>query len=129
MAEEEWTVMFDPKPVGNLAPPNWAKAKNKVINAAGETKEKNTGGVNRQPGVLKTSVPQEVKIVTIVAESAEEAILAVNKFYSLGGQSCPEKVLETASLASTGPKTTTPTVGNAKMAAVVTGNLTEVAVA
>ncbi len=126
MAKEEWTVLFDIKSAGNIEPAVWAEKKLKVVNGAAETKEKNEGGVNRQPGAnIKTNVVQEAKIVTVIAESAEEAVLAVRKYYAAGGKTAAEAgQLETAGVA--GP------IGNfvnaSKWAAAVTGNLTEVTV-
>ncbi len=97
MPKEEYTVVYDIQAAGSPAPAVWAEKKLKIVNAAGETKEKNESGVNRGTGVPKTTVPQNAKIVTIIAESAEEAVLAVQKYYSQGGQFAVEaKQLESA---------------------------------
>lgn len=133
MAITEWTVIFDVQNCGTLSPLKWNEKQMKVVNAALETKEKNIGGSasaavttnSRAPFAIKRNVPQNCKIVTVEAESAEEAILAVNKFYSYGGQSAATAVLE--NVATSGPRTTN-LVGNGKWAAVTAANLTEVAV-
>ncbi len=126
----EWTVLFDVKSCGTMSPAvGWAEKKLKVVNVAGETKEKNTGGVDRQAGAqVKTAEVQECKIVSILAESAEEACLAVNKFYGLGGPSAlttaAEGPLEV--LVGNGPNGAKAYSG--KQAAVAATNLTEVTV-
>ncbi len=122
MAKEEWTVVFDVKSAGMISPAVWAEKKLKVTKLSdGSTLEKNEGGINRAG--IKTNTVQNAKIVTVIAESAEEAALAVSKFYGCGGQGATPAVLEAA---QNGPKTSQ--FINGKMAAVVTGNLTEVAV-
>ncbi len=135
MALEVWTVLWDVKSEGNLAPAGtWAQKKMKVVNAAGETKEKNNSYANVPAGgVVKTSQVQSAKLVSVEAESAEEAVLAVKKFYAVSsgggtagsggvGQTQAE-MWETASSLLTGPRSNTAFTG--KQAA---GVLTEVTV-
>lgn len=134
MAKEEFTVLFGVQDSAG-APAIWAEKKLKVLNAAGETKEKNlsppeTSGYKAGGSVVKSCEPQECKIVTITAESAEEACLAVYKYYGQGGQFAAEnKLLENVTpnattASATGPNTMTG-LNTGKWAA---GVLTEVAV-
>lgn len=105
MAKEAWTVLFDVKKAGSMEPALWAEKKLKVQNGALETKEKNAGLATATPGAIKTVDVQECKFVTIEAESAEEAVLAVKKYYGSGGKTAAEaKQLETTTAALTGPQ-------------------------
>lgn len=76
MPKEKFTVLFEVQNAGNVAPPEWAEKSIKV-----KAGEKNAGNV------LPTRTmpnPANCKMVTIEAESGEEAAQAVRSFYGAG---------------------------------------------
>lgn len=78
MAKEKFTVLFAPQASG-LTPADWAE---KSVVVAG--KEKNAGYLEgTEPGLL-TKTPIKATVVTILAESGDEAVKAVRKFYGQG---------------------------------------------
>lgn len=91
MAKEAWTVMFNIRDVGGMEPFIVKEKKLKVMTAAGATKEKNgTYQLNAPAANIKTAEVQECYFVTLEAESAEEAVLAVQKYYGAGGKTAAE---------------------------------------
>ncbi len=71
-------MIFNAAPAG-LTPAEWAEKSIKV-----EAKEKNAGYIEGAKDALITGVPQKATVVTILAESNEEAAKAVRAAYGQG---------------------------------------------
>jgi hypothetical protein len=83
MTLEKFTVIFSIQDAGAQPLANWKAGE--VVTKAGSA---STGYINANPGTLLTNEVQEAKVVTIEAESAEEAAEAVRIFYT-GGPTLP----------------------------------------
>ncbi len=87
MAKEEWTVFYGQRDGGNQKPiTGWKEKDLKVAKiGAGTVLEKNEPAPNRESvQSVKTCTPQQAFFVTVIAESAEEACLVVDRFLSQG---------------------------------------------
>jgi hypothetical protein len=123
MAKENWTVFYGQQRAGSQKPvTGWAEKAMKVAKiGSGSTLEKNEPAIMAEPGKVVTAVPQECYFVSVVAESAEEACLVVDKFLSQGGAN--------ATAGGGGPSIKGPAVNSGgKAFAALSSNLTEVGV-
>ena len=130
MAELKWTVFYGVRDGGNQRPVNgWKKGEIKVLKKESTTElKKNEPWVLEPSGsAFKTCEPQECKFVTVVAESAEEASLVVDKF--LGGVGYPFNKTTGEEIGVKGPAIKGNTVNDGgKWVAALSSNLEEVQV-
>ncbi len=77
--KEKFTVIYDLQDAGGQAPV--AYKEKEIVTKSGE---KNAGGPAALAGVLITNEIQNAKVVTVEAESAEEAAEAVRVFLTQG---------------------------------------------
>ena len=86
MAEETFVVFWGQRDAGNLKPlVGWKSKELKVAKiGAGTVLEKNAAAPLAEAGKFLTSEVQECKFVTVIAESAEEACLVVDRVLSQG---------------------------------------------
>ena len=86
MAIEKWTVFYGQRDAGNQKPVTGWKEKEMIVlkNASTTKLEKNKPWNVEQPGTFASAEIGECKFVTVQAESAEEAILVVDKFLAQG---------------------------------------------
>jgi hypothetical protein len=123
VAKETWTVFYGQQRAGTQKPVNgWTEKNMKVAKISnGSTLEKNEPAVSAEPGKAITCIPQECYFVSVIAESAEEACLVVDKFLSQGGAN--------ATAGGGGPSIKGPFVNSGgKAFAALSSNLTEVGV-
>lgn len=129
MAKEEWTVFYGQRDGGNQKPvTGWKEKELKVAKiGAGTALEKNEPAPNRESAAsIKTATPQQAYFVTVIAESAEEACLVVDRFLSQG---LPQQEKATEELAGGGGPSIKPFVNSSgKAFAALSSNLTEVGV-
>jgi len=126
MAKEKWTVFYGQRDGGNQKPvTGWKEKELKVAKiGAGTALEKNEPAPVAEFGKFATAEIQECYFVTVVAESAEEACLVVDKFLSQGFQSATQG----ETVGGVGPSIK-PFVNSAgKAVACLSSNLSEVGV-
>ncbi len=106
----------------------WKEKELKVAKiGAGTALEKNEPAPNREPeAAVKTATVQQAFFVTVIAESAEEACLVVDKFLSQNPPATPGALAETAG--GGGPSIKPFVNSSGKAFAALSSNLTEVAV-
>ncbi len=129
MAKEEWVVFYGQKDGGNQKPiTGWKEKDLKVAKiGAGTALEKNEPAPNRESTAsVKTCSPQQAFFVTVIAESAEEACLVVDRFLSQG---LPQQEKATEELPGGGGPSIKPFVNSSgKAFAAKASSLEEVAV-
>ena len=128
MAITEWTVFYGVRDAGNQRPVRgWKEKELKVAKlGAGTALEKNEPAPVAEFGKFATAEVQEAYFVTVVAESAEEACLVVDRFLSQG---LPVQEKATLESAGAGGPSIKPFVNQTgKAVACLSSNLTEVGV-
>lgn len=97
MAIEKWTVLYSLRDGGAQGPANWAEG---AVVAQGKNKNR---GLSSETGAINWN-PTEAKVVTIEAESAEEAAQALRVFYGQGTVTGPFLVAKSANLSEVKPQ-------------------------
>lgn len=129
MAKEKWTVFYGQKSAGNQKPvAGWKEKELKVEKIGSATAlEKNEPWVLAEPGTVASAKVQECYFVTVVAESAEEACLVVDRFLSQGlANSTAAATMEAAGAG--GPSIKPFVNSSGKALACLSSNITEVGV-
>lgn len=128
MAKEKWTVFYNQREAGGQRPlTGWKEKELKVAKiGAGTALEKNEPAPVEPFGKFATAEVQECKFVTVIAESAEEACLVVDKFFSQNPPATPGALGETAGAG--GPSIKPFVNANGKAMACLSSNFTEVGV-
>jgi hypothetical protein len=126
LAKEQWTVFYGQRDGGNQkSVTGWKEKELKVAKiGAGTALEKNEPAPVAASGKFVTAEVQQCYFVTVIAESAEEACLVVDKFLSQGFQSAAQG--ETAG--GVGPSLKPFVNQNGKAMAALSSNITEVGV-
>jgi hypothetical protein len=126
MAKEKWTVLYGIRDGGNQKPvTGWKEKEFKVQKLSSATAlEKNEPWQQEAPGKFASAEIQQCYFVTVVAESAEEACLVVERFLNQGFSSKAQGEEQGGG----GPSIKAFTNSNGKAMAALTSNVTEVAV-
>ncbi|HXJ92605.1 MAG TPA: hypothetical protein VMT20_06950 [Terriglobia bacterium] len=128
MAETEWTVFWGQRDAGNQKPiTGWTTGELKVAKiGAGTELKKNKPAPNRETAASVASCTvQQAYFATVIAESAEEACLVVDKMLALGADLSKEQL---ESVGGGGPSIKPFVNSSGKAFAAKTSNIEEVAV-